>query len=57
MGRAPGEQLGGAASAPPVTDDIDEARAWFEVLPAAMGGLVVKGTATRYTSGGTAGAK
>jgi ATP dependent DNA ligase domain len=37
----------------PVTADIDEAREWFEVLPAAMGveGLVVKGAATRYTPG------
>ncbi|WP_406057488.1 hypothetical protein [Kribbella sp. NBC_00889] len=37
----------------PVTDDIDEAREWFEVLPAAMGveGLVVKGASTRYTPG------
>jgi ATP-dependent DNA ligase len=36
-----------------VTADIDEAREWFEVLPAAMGveGLVVKGAATRYTPG------
>ncbi|MFG1626231.1 ATP-dependent DNA ligase [Kribbella sp. NPDC049227] len=37
----------------PVTDDINEAREWFEVLPAAMGveGLVVKGAATRYGPG------
>jgi ATP-dependent DNA ligase len=37
----------------PVTADIDEAREWFEVLPAAMGveGLVVKGAASRYTPG------
>lgn len=37
----------------PVTDDLDEAREWFDVLPAAMGieGLVVKGAATRYTPG------
>ena len=37
----------------PVTTDVDEAREWFDVLPAAMGveGLVVKGAATRYTPG------
>ncbi|GAA3144598.1 hypothetical protein GCM10010530_75290 [Kribbella aluminosa] len=37
----------------PVTDDLDEATEWFEVLPAAMGieGLVVKGAASRYTPG------
>ena len=37
----------------PVTADIDEARDWFEVLPAAMGveGIVAKGAASRYTSG------
>jgi ATP-dependent DNA ligase len=37
----------------PVTDDLDEAREWFEVLPAAIGveGLVVKGAATRYLPG------
>ncbi|MFC6156121.1 ATP-dependent DNA ligase [Kribbella jiaozuonensis] len=37
----------------PVTDDVDEATEWFEVLPAAMGveGLVVKGAASRYTPG------
>lgn len=37
----------------PVTDDVDEAAEWFEVLPAAMGveGLVVKGAASRYTPG------
>ena len=37
----------------PVTDDVDEAREWFEVLPSAMGveGLVVKGASTRYTPG------
>ncbi|TCO33048.1 ATP dependent DNA ligase-like protein [Kribbella steppae] len=37
----------------PVTSDVDDARQWFEVLPAAMGveGLVVKGAATRYTPG------
>jgi ATP-dependent DNA ligase len=35
-----------------VTDDLDEAREWFEVLPA-MGieGLVAKGRATRYEPG------
>jgi ATP-dependent DNA ligase len=37
----------------PVTDDIEEAREWFEVLPEAMGveGLVVKGAASRYVGG------
>lgn len=37
----------------PVTDDVDEARDWFDVLPAAMGveGLVVKGRGTRYLPG------
>lgn len=37
----------------PVTDDIDEAREWFEVLPGATGveGLVVKGASNRYTPG------
>ena len=37
----------------PVTADIDEARDWFEVLPAAMGveGIVAKGAASRYTPG------
>jgi hypothetical protein len=37
----------------PVTDDVAEAREWFEVLPVAMGieGVVVKGAATRYTPG------
>jgi ATP-dependent DNA ligase len=37
----------------PATDDVDEAREWFEVLPAAMGieGLVVKGANTRYAGG------
>nr|WP_272949198.1 hypothetical protein [Kribbella pittospori] len=36
-----------------LTPLTDEAREWFEVLPGAMGveGLVVKGTATRYTPG------
>jgi ATP-dependent DNA ligase len=38
----------------PVSADLDEAREWFEVLPAAMGveGLVVKSAATRYTPAG-----
>ncbi|MFI6827594.1 hypothetical protein ACIBG5_10875 [Kribbella sp. NPDC050241] len=37
----------------PVTDDLDEATEWFELPPAAMGvgGLVVKGAASRYTRG------
>ena len=37
----------------PVTADIDEARDWFEVLPAAMGveDIVAKGAASRYTPG------
>jgi ATP-dependent DNA ligase len=37
----------------PVTDDIEEAREWFDVLPGAMGveGLVVKGAASRYVGG------
>jgi ATP-dependent DNA ligase len=37
----------------PVTDDIQEAREWFDVLPEAMGveGLVVKGAASRYVGG------
>ncbi|MET7284180.1 ATP-dependent DNA ligase [Kribbella sp. NPDC005582] len=41
----------------PVTDDLEEAREWFDVLPAAMGieGLVVKGAATRYTGGRSGG--
>jgi ATP-dependent DNA ligase len=50
------EQL--AAWAPPlqltpVTSDPDEAREWYDVLPAAMGieGLVANGAATRYTPG------
>ncbi|MEV4260565.1 ATP-dependent DNA ligase [Kribbella sp. NPDC049584] len=51
------EQLAGSWVPPmqltPVTDDLDEAREWFEVLPDAMGveGLVIKGAATRYTPG------
>ena len=34
-----------------MTYDLDEAREWFDVLPAAMGveGLVLKPTAARYT--------
>lgn len=37
----------------PVTDDVEEAREWFDVLPEAMGveGLVVKGAASRYVGG------
>jgi ATP-dependent DNA ligase len=37
----------------PVTDDIEEAREWFDVLPEAIGveGLVVKGAASRYIGG------
>jgi ATP-dependent DNA ligase len=37
----------------PVTADIEEAREWFDVLPAAMGieGLVVKGARSRYAAG------
>jgi ATP-dependent DNA ligase len=40
----------------PVTDDVEEAREWFEVLPAAIGteGLVVKGAGTRYVGGSRA---
>jgi ATP-dependent DNA ligase len=36
-----------------VTYDLDEAREWFEVLPAAMGveDLVLKPTAARYAGG------
>jgi hypothetical protein len=36
-----------------VTYDANEAREWFEVLPAAMGveGLVLKPTAARYAGG------
>lgn len=51
------EQLAGSWVPPlqltPVTDDLDEARDWFEVLPGAMGveGLVVKGAASRYAPG------
>jgi hypothetical protein len=34
----------------PVTDDLEEAHEWFDVLPEAMGieGLVVKGASSRY---------
>lgn len=36
----------------PVTDDIDQARAWFEELPATgIEGLVVKGAGQRYEGG------
>jgi ATP-dependent DNA ligase len=37
----------------PVTRDVDEAREWLDLLPAAMGveGLVVKGVSTRYAPG------
>ncbi|MEU4295142.1 hypothetical protein AB0E63_43570 [Kribbella sp. NPDC026596] len=37
----------------PVTQSLDEAREWFEVLPDAMGieGLVIKGAATPYAGG------
>jgi ATP-dependent DNA ligase len=37
----------------PVTADLEEAREWFDVLPAAMGveGLVVKGASSRYVGG------
>lgn len=36
----------------PVTDDIDQARAWFDELPATgIEGLVVKGAAQRYGGG------
>jgi ATP-dependent DNA ligase len=37
----------------PVTYEVDEAREWYDVLPAAMGveGLVAKGRATRYVPG------
>ncbi|MEU4295401.1 hypothetical protein AB0E63_44885 [Kribbella sp. NPDC026596] len=51
------EQLATSFSPPlqltPVTADLEEAREWFDVLPAAMGveGLVVKGAATRYVGG------
>jgi ATP-dependent DNA ligase len=36
-----------------VTSDVDEAKEWLEVLPAAMGveGLFVKGASSRYTPG------
>ena len=51
------EQIAGRWTPPlqvtPVTDDIDEARDWFELLPAEMGieGLVCKGAASRYLPG------
>jgi ATP-dependent DNA ligase len=51
------EQLAANFSPPlqltPVTADLEEAREWFDVLPAAMGieGLIVKGAATRYAGG------
>jgi ATP-dependent DNA ligase len=37
----------------PVTYDLDEAREWFDVLPAALGteGLVLKPTSSRYVGG------
>jgi ATP-dependent DNA ligase len=37
----------------PVTADLEEAREWFDVLPAALGveGLVVKGAGSRYVAG------
>jgi ATP-dependent DNA ligase len=37
----------------PVTRSLDEAREWYEILPAAMGveGLMVKGAGTRYEPG------
>ena len=45
--------VGGPLQLTPVTADLEEAREWFNVLPAAMGveGLVVKGAATRYVGG------
>jgi ATP-dependent DNA ligase len=51
------EQLASGWSPPlqltPVTYDLDEAREWFDVLPAAMGveGLVLKPTTARYAGG------
>jgi ATP-dependent DNA ligase len=51
------EQLAEAWAPPiqltPVTADLEEARDWFDALPAAIGmeGLVVKGAATRYLPG------
>lgn len=40
----------------PVTDDVVEARQWYDVLPSAIGveGLVVKGAGTRYVGGSRA---
>jgi ATP-dependent DNA ligase len=51
--RAAGDQLDPADAADTGHRRLDEAREWFEVLPAARGveGLVVKGAATRYTPG------
>ena len=36
-----------------MTDDIEEARTWYDVLPGAVGveGLVVKGAGDRYVGG------
>ncbi|TCN32154.1 ATP dependent DNA ligase-like protein [Kribbella orskensis] len=51
------EQLAAAWALPmqlsPVTDDLEEAQEWFDVLPDAMGveGLVVKGAGSRYVGG------
>jgi len=51
------EQIAGSWALPlqvtPVTYDVDEAREWFEDLPAALGveGLVMKPTASRYVGG------
>jgi ATP-dependent DNA ligase len=51
------EQLSAAWVLPlqlsPVTDDLDEAQEWFDVLPEAMGveGLVVKAANSRYVGG------
>jgi ATP-dependent DNA ligase len=51
------EQLAAAWALPlqvsPVTDDLEEAQEWFDVLPEAMGveGLVVKGASSRYVGG------
>jgi ATP-dependent DNA ligase len=37
----------------PVTDDLEEAQEWFDILPEALGveGLVVKGASSRYVGG------
>jgi hypothetical protein len=42
-----------------VTDDVAEAREWFDVLPEAIGdeGLVVKGAGTRYAPGAATGSR